>query len=336
MKELAFFLAFCLCAAAYGCSEKDEQPAHREEFFNYTVHFCSEEDCTQLLAAQLAAASESANCALYRVSNELLDFLYQRSDVTVKIVVDAKATVPAKYVESGMVQKHKGTGIMHNKYCIIDNRTIVTGSFNPTGAARNDYNNLLVINSTTLAAFYQTDFYGLLQNSRRQKSTAENIAVLNSTLVEVHFCPAGSCTAALIKELRQANRSITFAAYSFTSLEIANELIIKASQGINVSGIIEKSTTGSKYSKQNALASNGVSLAIEVSKKLMHHKFFVIDGEILITGSFNPTENANTRNAENLVIIKSKEAAEKYAVEFNRIYSISQTMPLCCKQLPGP
>ncbi|HLD97220.1 MAG TPA: phospholipase D-like domain-containing protein [Candidatus Nanoarchaeia archaeon] len=324
MRGFRLFMALCLCAAAYGCAGQQEQQAYRayrEESFNYTVHFCSEENCMQLLAAQLAAASESANCALYRISDDLLDSLQQRSGIAIRLVVDSKAVIDAKNIESGMVQKHNGAGTMHNKYCIIDNRTIVTGSFNPTVAAKNDYNNLLVINSTTLAAFYQEDFYGLQQNHRRKAGNAVNIALLNNTVTEVHFCPAGNCAAALIRELRQARQSITFAAYSFTSPEIANELIIRASQGINVSGVVEKSTTGSKYSKHNVLAANGVSIAIESSKKLMHHKFFVIDGSEIITGSFNPTENANTRNAENLIIIKNREIAEKYTEEFNRIYN---------------
>ncbi len=319
MKGYALFLVFCLCAVAYGCSAQQVQPVYREEFFNYTLHFCSEEDCTQLLAAQLTAASESVNCALYAISSDLLSVLQQRSNVTISIVVDSKATIAGGHIKSGMVYKYKGTGIMHNKYCIIDNRTIVTGSFNPTNAARNDYNNMLIINSTTLAAYYQKDFYGL-QNSRRQAGSAENTVVLNETSAEVHFCPADNCAAALIREIGQANRSITFAAYSFTSPEIANELVIKASQGISVSGIIEKSTTGSRYSKHKALAANGISLAIESSKKLMHHKFFVIDNETVITGSFNPTQNANTRNAENLIIIRNQKVAEGYTTEFNRIY----------------
>lgn len=336
MKEYVLVFVLSLCAVSYGCTTQQiqPQPVYHEQFFNYTLHFCSEEDCMQIITAQLTAATESINCALYGISNDLLDNLARLYDVTktgdtgpvqVRVVVDSKATAAEKHVKSGMVHKHRGIGIMHNKYCIIDNRTVITGSFNPTTAKR-DYNNIITINSTALAASYLTDFHGMQQNLRQQASAKgkraqnkENIVVLNDTVVEVYFCPADNCAAALIRELRQANRSITFAAYSFTSPEIANELIIKASQGANVSGVIEKSTTGSKYSKHTALAANGISLAIESSKKLMHHKFFVIDNETVITGSFNPTENADKRNNENIIVIRNKALAGKYVEEFGKI-----------------
>ena len=317
----AVFICFCIFALICGCAGKPagqpEAVAH-EQFFNYTVHFCAEEDCTQAIKTQLLAAEKSVDCALYGISDGLLSGLAQRQDITTKIVVDNNAAVAGKYVESGLVYKYKGTGIMHNKYCVIDNRTILTGSFNPTLASKGDYNNLLIINSTALAAFYQNDFQGLYLHHRRL--AAVNKVMLNTTLIEAYFCPSDNCAAALIGKLRKANNSIVFAAYSFTSPGIANELVVKLSEGINISGIIEKSTTGSKYSKHDVLAANGISLAIESSKKLMHHKFFVIDDSVVITGSFNPTENADTKNAENLIFVRSPELAEKYTNEFNSIY----------------
>ena len=317
----AVFICFCIFALIYGCTGKlpgQQVTIAREQFFNYTVHFCAEEDCMQVIKAQLQSAEKSVDCALYGISDGLLSGLAQRQDITTKIVVDNNAAVAGKYVESGLVYKYKATGIMHNKYCVIDNRTILTGSFNPTPASKGDYNNLLIINSTTLAEFYQNDFQGLYVHHRRLATV--NNALLNTTVVEVYFCPADNCAAALIGELRKANSSIVFAAYSFTSPGIANELVVKLSEGVNISGVIEKSTIGSKYSKHEVLAANGVSIAIESSKKLMHHKFFVIDSSVVVTGSFNPTENADTRNAENLIFIRSPELAEKYANEFNRIY----------------
>jgi phosphatidylserine/phosphatidylglycerophosphate/cardiolipin synthase-like enzyme len=38
----------------------------------------------------------------------------------------------------------------------------------------------------------------------------------------------------------------------------------------------------------------------------------IIDGEIVITGSFNFTKAAEEKNAENLLIIKDKDLAGKY------------------------
>lgn len=51
----------------------------------------------------------------------------------------------------------------------------------------------------------------------------------------------------------------------------------------------------------------------------MHNKVIVIDDEILITGSFNFTDSAEMRNAENLLIIRSKELSKIYTDEFKRL-----------------
>jgi phosphatidylserine/phosphatidylglycerophosphate/cardiolipin synthase-like enzyme len=44
----------------------------------------------------------------------------------------------------------------------------------------------------------------------------------------------------------------------------------------------------------------------------MHNKTVVVDGDTVITGSFNFSQNA-TRNAENILILHDPELAGKYA-----------------------
>ncbi len=104
--------------------------------------------------------------------------------------------------------------------------------------------------------------------------------------------------------------------YSFTHPKIANELVLKKAEGIDVKGIIEKSTTGSKYSKHEMLAANGVDVKLESTSALLHYKVFIIDKRIVITGSMNPTESGIGRNDENVLIIHNKEVALKFLEEF--------------------
>lgn len=329
----ASVIAVCVFLAIFisGCSVQNQQESMNEEFFNYTAYFCAERDCLQDFATQLKSATSTIRCALYGINENLLSDLAALRNITAEIVVDKNSRIPAAYLktEGGFVVKRDSKGIVHDKYCILDNTTVLTGSFNPTAAAKNDYNNILIINSTSLAAFYSRDFERLKQGKSGKTPTAaaatawkakRKAAMLNSTLVEVYFCPQDNCADAVEEELGKANSSIIFAAYSFTSAGIANELVLKSSEGVAVSGIIEKSTTGSEYSKHAMLAANIVNVKLESSKRLMHHKFFIIDGKTVITGSFNPTENADKRNDENIIIIENAAVAEEYAAEFHRIY----------------
>ena len=54
----------------------------------------------------------------------------------------------------------------------------------------------------------------------------------------------------------------------------------------------------------------------------MHDKFCIIDNQIVITGSYNWTDNAEFKNDENIVILKDNEQATKYSLEYKRLTTI--------------
>ncbi|KAJ8318460.1 hypothetical protein KUTeg_003551 [Tegillarca granosa] len=53
----------------------------------------------------------------------------------------------------------------------------------------------------------------------------------------------------------------------------------------------------------------------------MHHKFVVIDNEILINGSFNWTRQAITGNQENLVVMNDPEIVQQFQTEFENMWT---------------
>jgi len=54
---------------------------------------------------------------------------------------------------------------------------------------------------------------------------------------------------------------------------------------------------------------------------LLHHKFGVVDGQIVMTGSHNWTEAANRGNDETVLIVYSPTVAAHYQQEFERLYT---------------
>ena len=56
----------------------------------------------------------------------------------------------------------------------------------------------------------------------------------------------------------------------------------------------------------------------------MHHKVIVIDGEIVIVGSFNFSESADKSNDENLLIIYNRAVAAKFEEEFQKVLDIAR------------
>jgi phosphatidylserine/phosphatidylglycerophosphate/cardiolipin synthase-like enzyme len=130
--------------------------------------------------------------------------------------------------------------------------------------------------------------------------------------VTVCFTPGGNCTDTIVKALGEAKRTVLVQAYSFTSAPIAKALLDAHKRGVQVQVILDKSQRGEKYSSADFLANQGVPTMIDANHAIAHNKVMVIDGETVITGSFNFTKAAQTQNAENLVIIRDPSLAAQY------------------------
>lgn len=129
----------------------------------------------------------------------------------------------------------------------------------------------------------------------------------------VYFSPKASCTEAIIKELNKAKISVLVQAYSFTSVPISNALLNAHKRGVKVEVILDKSRNREKYSSADFLAQAGIPIKIDAAHTIAHNKVIIIDGEVVITGSFNFSRAAEERNAENLLVIRDKALAEKYS-----------------------
>ncbi len=210
---------------------------------------------------------------------------------------------------------------MHNKFCIVDSKKVTTGSMNPTpNDANKNNNNLLIFSSKIISQNYEDEFNELWQGTfKKGVSVKAPRILLENIFVETYFCPEDNCAFRTKEALKNAQQSIYFMTFSFTHEGIANILLLKNAEGINVKGVVERRQT-SEYSQHTRLQDAGVDVQIDGNKNTMHHKVFIIDEEIVVTGSFNPTEGGDTRNDENVVIIKNKEIAKRFVTEFEKVY----------------
>ena len=87
------------------------------------------------------------------------------------------------------------------------------------------------------------------------------------------------------------------------------------------------------YSKHIYLEGKGINVKLDGShfrrngeyEGIMHHKFSIIDGSTLITGSYNWTHSAEDLNDENILIIKDEEnIIKEYEKEFIKIWNRSE------------
>jgi len=136
------------------------------------------------------------------------------------------------------------------------------------------------------------------------------------TAVEVYFSPQGGCTEAVVNELDAAKATVLVQAYSFTSAPIAKALVDAHNRGVDVRVILDRSQRTEKYSSADFVAHAGIPCYIDAAHAIAHNKVMVIDGATVLTGSFNFTKAAEEHNAENLLVIRDKALADKYAANW--------------------
>jgi phosphatidylserine/phosphatidylglycerophosphate/cardiolipin synthase-like enzyme len=135
---------------------------------------------------------------------------------------------------------------------------------------------------------------------------------LTNAPAQVCFSPNGGCTKAIVAELGVAKSEVLIQAYSFTSKTIAKALLSAKERGVNIQIILDKSNLRDNYSAADFTAHAGIPTYIDAQHSIAHNKIMIIDNEVVITGSFNFTRAAEVNNAENLLVIRSKELAKVY------------------------
>lgn len=162
---------------------------------------------------------------------------------------------------------------------------------------------------------------------------SEKIALLEEHITElekqlkieilgVYFSPKGGCADAIVSWINSANSSIYILIYSFTLDSIGRALLEAYSRGVDVKAVFEESQV-TQYSEYWRLKDAGIPVRNDTNPRSMHHKVVIIDEEIVITGSYNWSKTAEEENNENLIIIRSKDIAEIYGEEFEKIWNES-------------
>lgn len=276
------------------------------------------------------SATQSINIANYEVesidiANKLIEKF--KKGVSVKIVTETdhlKHDALVSLKTAGMIIKDdKREGYMHHKFMVIDNKIVSLGGTNFTTRSLFEHNNdLLVIESTKLAENFNTEFSRLydkgLFNGKDHSLPNTDISLPDITSIKTYFSPNGGTKNAILNELKNAKKSIKFMAFSFTEKDLASMMITKFKEKITVDGIFDTCQID-KYSQFNTLKSNKLNVLKDGNQALMHEKTMIIDDNTVITGSYNFSVSAETKNNEDCVIIKSDKIANLYVQEFERL-----------------
>ena len=138
---------------------------------------------------------------------------------------------------------------------------------------------------------------------------------------KVCFSPEGHCAAIILNEIATAQRSIRVQAYSFTSHDIADALIAAATRGVDVAVIVDASDYAALLSELYSVLADlndaHLPVFIDYCCAIAHNKVIIIDEHRLLTGSYNFTKAAESKNAENLLLLDDPALAKSYLENWN-------------------
>ena len=130
----------------------------------------------------------------------------------------------------------------------------------------------------------------------------------------------------VVKTIGEAQHSVRVAAYSFTLKPIAEALVSAHKHGIDVEVVADKSNMTARYTTATFLANQEVPVKVDYQYAIMHDKFIVVDGTIVEEGSFNYTAAAESRNAENVLVLHDASVATQYSREWDRLWAESEVL----------
>jgi phosphatidylserine/phosphatidylglycerophosphate/cardiolipin synthase-like enzyme len=149
--------------------------------------------------------------------------------------------------------------------------------------------------------------------------------------VQVAFTPWDNAEGVIVDCIRRARNQILVQAFSFTSRALANALIAARRRGVDVRVMADREQTFSgEASRIPDLAQAGIPVALEVRYQSAHNKVMIIDAALadsaVITGSYNWTHAAQSKNAENVLILRhNPEITNAYAANWRRHFA--QALP---------
>ncbi|MCX7803248.1 MAG: phospholipase D-like domain-containing protein [Meiothermus ruber] len=212
------------------------------------------------------------------------------------------------------------SALMHHKFVLIDNLGVWTGSTNLTWNAfeRNNENSLW-LPVPGLVQTYRAEFEALFAGQENGLGRSERFQI-GSTEGVVYFSPAGGRRArgAILEVLGRARQEIWVAAYVLTDTRIIEALVQAHRRGVRVRVVID--TRNLENSRDETLKQAGVDVRKDGNPYTMHHKVMVVDGEWVITGSYNFTNSGFGRNNENLLILRDSALAQRYQREVESIW----------------
>lgn len=228
--------------------------------------------------------------------------------------------------------KNAQSAIMHNKFFIFDNKTVLTGSANISNTDMSGFNSnaIILINSPQIAEIYEKEFEqmcsGRFHKQKTKIKNKENISLGDSnagnSVFSIYFSPKDSIiNSEIVPLIDNSKKYIYMPVFLITHKQLAESLIRAKKRGVDVKVILDATNAHTPASKHKLLRENGIAVKTENFAGKLHSKSIIIDDTYTIIGSMNFSRSGEGINDENLLIIKNRGIAVFYKNFFQYLWN---------------
>ena len=139
-------------------------------------------------------------------------------------------------------------------------------------------------------------------------------------LAEAYFSPGEECVLAIHRLLANARRTADVCVFTITDDRLADDLLGAHRRGVSVRIITDDSKADDLGSDVDRLGRAGIPVRVDRSPYHMHHKFAILDGSTLMTGSYNWTRGAARDNEENFIVTGETRLISPFVATFDRLW----------------
>lgn len=274
----------------------------------------------------IKSAERSLGVALYHLRTpELIQAIQDacRRGVLVRLVLESDDADPDRVPGCVDLALDRNDRLMHHKFAVVDDARVWSGSFNWTDTGLYfDANNAVLVRSREVADAYGAELdemHGARRFGSAKRDTNGERFEVSGIPLEVHFGPSDDPRRRLVELIDGAEHSIALAMNVLTDNPIYESLEKALARGVTIESLWDfQSWEMCQFSEADELLERGIGIW-DANPGLLHHKYAVIDGKTVVTGSANWSRSGMERNDENLVVIGDRGIAQEYLKDFQKL-----------------
>jgi len=255
----------------------------------------------------------------------------KKRGVSVEIVGDKEQNYDLLQENGFTVNVWKQSGLHHIKVIYADNEVFFTGTGNfSKHGLTNDWNGYI---SFTVEPKNRNQMQEFLD----EKLTAP---IFSTNEIDFISSPENGFLSQnlLLRKIEEAQVSIDYLIFDHFDPVLTHALRKASSRGVQVTGVYDAPVDDEGeylvdefYGISSNIYKDGNEDILETMKfpegGLLHHKSMVIDGKILLSGSYNYSANARDSNREILFITENYKLVTEFQNEFKRVRDRSYVVP---------